>query len=129
MDAKSIVQAFYTAYNHHDWTAVGQLLAPNVTWMHIGRDEQLASHKAVLSMIKSQAEATRQALVHVAAIHNAGNIVIVEGLYVSRTMASAPKNALPTFCDVLEVSEGKIIKAKTYTDAMKLLAVAVPSAA
>lgn len=63
------------------------------------------------------ADAFPAALVELRAVHEAGDVVVVECTYTRTAGGRWPVR--PTFCDVLELAGGLVARGRTYADAVR----------
>lgn len=116
---------YYDAWNRRDWEWIGAMLSSDVEWNNTARDERIKGVTAVLSSFRSVVEGFPSAIIDIRAVHNcsgreqAGSTIIVEcGIRVGRETTSV---RTATFCEVLEIKNGRCVRGTTYADSVRLL--------
>lgn len=128
------VRCYYDAINRRDWEWIAAMLAPEVEWFHAARDERIKGVHGVITAFRSLIEPAPTALVDVRNVHDAGLVVVVEcsirhsapraerkSVPPSQRGGSGRAVTPPSFCEVLELSQGRCIRGATYADSVRLL--------
>jgi hypothetical protein len=129
------VRCYYDAFNRRDWEWISAMLAPDVEWFHAGRDERVRGGHAVIASFRSLVEGTPSAQIDVRAVHDAALVVVAEcGIrHVQKRITTPPPLRGPstssrppaiepaTFCEVLELRNGRCVRGSTYADSVRLL--------
>lgn len=108
--------------NRRDWEWIAAMLSPEIEWLHVGRDERVRGVQPVLASFRGLFDENPSATVEVHAIHDAGLVVIAEcGI----RQATAPKTKgavqIPSFCEVMCLSQGRCARGSTYSDSVRML--------
>lgn len=112
-------RCYYDAWNRRDWEWIEAMLADEVEWLHTARDEKIRGTSAVIASFRSAVDGFPSAMIEVRGVHEAGKMLIVECAIVH---AGAPsQNRTTTFCEVMELSQGRCIRGTTYADSVRFL--------
>ncbi len=130
------VKCYYDAFNRRDWEWVGAMLTPDVEWIYAARDERVKGVSAVLASFRSLLEAAPTAFLDLKQAHDAGGVVIAEcGIRHASSSLSNARGAARTvtpasFCEVMELRNGRCAKGTSYADSVRLMMdISVPSVA
>ena len=110
---------YYEAWNRRDWEWIGAMLASDVEWLNAARDERIKGVNAVLSSFKSVVEGFPAARIELRAVHTAGTVIIAECAISSGRETGGLRTA--TFCEILELKNGRCVRGTTYADSVRLL--------
>ena len=110
---------YYDAWNRRDWEWIGAMLSSDVEWLNAARDERIKGVSGVIASFRSVVEGFPNAVLELKAAHNAGTVIIAEcGLRSSREVTAV---RTPTFCEILEMKNGRCVRGTTYADSVRLL--------
>lgn len=117
------VRCYYAAYNRRDWEWLGAMMAKDVEWFSAARGERVRGVTAVVSLFQSSMESFPDANVHMVNLHEAGEVAICECTLTRGDDKPGPRAAVrqPTFCEVMQISNGRCLKGSTYSDTLSLL--------
>jgi ketosteroid isomerase-like protein len=113
------MRIYYDAWNRRDWEWIGAMLASDVEWHNTARDERIKGLAAVLASFRSVVEGFPSAMIEVRSVHLAGPVLVAECGIRSGRDGSAVRTA--TFCEILELKNGRCVKGTTYADSVRLL--------
>jgi ketosteroid isomerase-like protein len=112
-------RCYYDAWNRRDWEWIGAMLAADVEWSNSARDERVKGASAVIASFRSTIEGFPTAMIDLRSTHIAGAVIVAEcGI---RTGAAPANVRSATFCEVLEIKNGRCIRGTTYADSVRLL--------
>lgn len=110
---------YYDAWNRRDWEWIGAMLSSDVEWLNTARDERIKGVTGVIASFRSVVEGFPTALIDVRTVHNAGTVIIAECGFRSGREASSVRTA--TFCEIVELRNGRCVRGTTYADSVRLL--------
>ncbi len=110
---------YYDAWNRRDWEWIGAMLSSDVEWQSSARDERIKGVNAVLASFRSVVEGYPTALIDLRTVHSAGTTIIAECGIRSGRESSGVRTA--TFCEIMELKNGRCVRGTTYADSVRLL--------
>lgn len=124
-DAREWARCYYDAWNRRDWEWIEAMLAPEVEWYHVARDERVTGTAAVISSFRGVLEEFPEALIDVRAAHSTQTVVgegtgvlVVEGGFRQQDSKELLRTA--TFCEIFELKTGRCVRGSTYADSVRL---------
>jgi len=117
------VRCYYAAYNRRDWEWLGAMMAKDGEWFNAARGERVRGVNAVVSLFQSSLESFPEASMHMVNLYEAGEVAICECTLSPGHDKPGPRGAVrqPTFCEVIQISNGRCLKGSTYSDTLRLL--------
>ncbi len=110
---------YYDAWNRRDWEWIGAMLSSDVEWLNTARDERIKGVTGVLASFRSVVEGFPSAMIDLRSVHDAGSIIIAECGIRSGREATSVRTA--TFCEIVELKNGRGVRGTTYADSVRLL--------
>ncbi len=110
---------YYDAWNRRDWEWIGAMLSSDVEWLNTARDERIKGVTGVLASFRSVVEGFPTAMIDLRSVHNAGSIIVAECGIRSGREATSVRTA--TFCEIVELKNGRAVRGTTYADSVRLL--------
>jgi ketosteroid isomerase-like protein len=112
-------RCYYDAWNRRDWEWISAMLSPDIEWANSARDERLQGMQAVIASFRSAIDGFPSAMIEIRAVHVAGSTIIAECAIKNGDAPSAARSA--SFCEVLELKNGRCVRGTTYADSVRLL--------
>lgn len=119
------IRELYDAWNRRAWNELACSLAPDVVWFHATRHEHVEGVDAVVSMLRSTAEAFPDARIDLHAVREAGNTVIAE--WSARQAGTRTRAERALVCEVLQFEGDACVRGTTYGDPITSLIEARPA--
>ena len=131
-DNETLAREVYEAWNNRDWQASRDAMAPDGTIMMMGTGETFEGPDGAERYSTMWADGFPDGRITIDHIHSAGNSVVVEftGTGTHTGTMQTSMGAFPAtgrsltlhLCDVLEFSNGKVTRQRSYMDTGSMMA-------
>jgi steroid delta-isomerase-like uncharacterized protein len=130
-DIASITQAYYEAFNAHDWDRVASYFSDRVEWANVATGETFQGHDGMMQWINGWVSAFPDA--HVQVVHQVVGADAVATQFRGQGTQTAPLQTamgeIPAtgrtvdipFCEVFQLQGGKVARVDSYFDVATML--------